>query len=314
MSELKIGLPKGSLQESTFALLRAAGWDFNVSSRSYYPTVNDPELKAMLARPQEMSRYVERGVLDVAVTGLDWTLENDSDVEVLARLVYAKATRNPVRWVLAVPEDSPIRSAKDLEGMVISTEVVNLVKKYLEKHGVSAKVEFSHGATEVKVPYLADAIVDVTETGSSLRANRLRIVDTVAESVTVIVANRAAVADPWKKAKMDALVLMLTGALSAKEKVLLKLNAPRRSLDAIIKVLPSLHSPTVNELSDKEWTAVETIVDSSGTRNLRIEAPRRGRHFGAFGEQNHSVVLLLHKGSSKTEKTEFLELPTRSEG
>jgi ATP phosphoribosyltransferase len=266
--ELKIGLPKGSLQESTFALLRAAGWDFNVSSRSYYPTVNDPELKAMLARPQEMSRYVERGVMDVAITGLDWTLENNSDVEVIERLVYAKATRNPVRWVLAVPEESVIQSARDLEGRVISTEVVNLVRKYLAGHGVNARVEFSHGATEVKVPYLADAIVDVTETGSSLRANRLRIVDTVAESVTVVVANRAALADPWKKAKMDALVLMLQGALAAKEKVLLKLNAPRKNLDAIVGILPSLHSPTVNELSDKNWTAVETIVDCGVTRTL----------------------------------------------
>lgn len=268
MPELSIGLPKGSLQESTFALLRAAGWDFSVSSRSYYPTVNDPELRAMLARPQEMSRYVERGIMDLAITGLDWTLENNSDVEVLERFVYAKATRNPVRWVLAVQEESPIKSAKDLEGKVISTEVVNLVRKYLEKHGVTAKVEFSHGATEVKVPYLADAIVDVTETGSSLRANRLRIVDTVAESVTVVVANKAALADPWKKAKMDALVLMLKGALMAKEKVLLKLNAPKSNLNDIIKVLPSMHSPTVNELSDKDWTAVETIVDSSVTRTL----------------------------------------------
>ena len=268
MPELKIGLPKGSLQESTFALLRAAGWDFTVSSRSYYPTVNDPDLRAMLARPQEMSRYVERGIMDVAITGLDWTLENDSDVEVLARLVYAKATRNPVRWVLAVPEDSPIKSAGDLEGKVISTEVVNLVRKYLDRHGVKAKVEFSHGATEVKVPYLADAIVDVTETGSSLRANRLRIVDTVEESVTVVVANKAALADPWKKAKMDALVLMLRGALDAKEKVLLKLNAHKDSLDAIVAMLPSLHSPTVMALSDEGWTAVETIVDSSQTRTL----------------------------------------------
>lgn len=276
VSELKIGLPKGSLQESTFALLKAAGWEFSVSSRSYYPTANDPELKAMLARPQEMSRYVERGIMDVAITGLDWTLENESDVEVLERLVYAKATRNPVRWVLAVPEESLIKSAKDLEGKVISTEVVNLVRKYLVNHGVKAKVEFSHGATEVKVPYLADAIVDVTETGSSLRANRLRIVDTVAESVTVVVANKAALSDPRKKAKMDALVLMLKGALSAKEKVLLKLNAPKSGLDAIIKVLPSLHSPTVNELSDKEWTAVETIVDSSVTRTLIPELKRLG--------------------------------------
>ncbi len=276
MPELKIGLPKGSLQDSTFALLRAAGWDFSVSSRSYYPTVNDKELTAMLARPQEMSRYVERGVMDMAITGLDWTLENDSKVEVLERLVYAKATRSPVRWVLAVPEESDIKAPKDLEGKVISTEVVNLVKKYLDKHGVNAKVEFSHGATEVKVPYLADAIVDVTETGSSLRANRLRIVDTVEESVTVVVANQAALADPWKKAKMDAMILMLKGALTAKEKVLLKLNAPRKNLDAILKVLPSMHSPTVNDLSDKDWTAVETIVDSSVSRTLIPELKRLG--------------------------------------
>ncbi len=230
----------------------------------------------MLARPQEMSRYVERGVMDLAITGLDWTLENDSDVEVLERLVYAKASRVPVRWVLAVPEDSPIQSAKDLEGKVISTEVVNLVKKYLDKHGVKAQVEFSHGATEVKVPYLADAIVDVTETGSSLRANRLRIVDTVAESVTVVVANREAMKDEWKKSKMDALTLMLKGALAAKEKVLLKLNAPKKSLEAILKILPSLNAPTVNELSDKEWAAVETTVDSSVTRTLIPELKRLG--------------------------------------
>ncbi len=276
MPVLTIGLPKGSLQESTFSLLRAAGWDFSVSSRSYYPSVNDAEIKAMLARPQEMSRYVERGVMDLAITGLDWTLENDSDVEVLERLVYAKASRVPVRWVLAVPEDSPIQSAKDLEGKVISTEVVNLVKKYLDKHGVKAQVEFSHGATEVKVPYLADAIVDVTETGSSLRANRLRIVDTVAESVTVVVANREAMKDEWKKSKMDALTLMLKGALAAKEKVLLKLNAPKKSLEAILKILPSLNAPTVNELSDKEWAAVETTVDSSVTRTLIPELKRLG--------------------------------------
>ena len=276
MPELKIGLPKGSLQESTFALLRAAGWDFNVSSRSYYPAVNDPELKAMLARPQEMSRYVERGVIDMAITGLDWTQENDSDVEVVERLVYAKSTRNPVRWVLAVPEDSPIRSPRDLQGKVISTEVVNLVGKYLRKHGVAAKVEFSHGATEVKAPHLADAIVDITETGSSLRANRLRIVDTVAESVTVVIASREALRDSWKKTKIEAMALMLTGALLAREKVLLKLNAPKSRLEGILRILPSLNSPTVNELSDRDWTAVETIVDASATRRLIPELKRLG--------------------------------------
>ncbi len=268
MAELKIGLPKGSLQESTFNLLRAAGWDFSVSSRSYYPTSNDAELNAMLARPQEMSRYVERGVMDMAITGLDWTMENDSDVEVVERLVYAKATRNPVRWVLAVPESSAIASAADLEGKTISTEVVNLVKKYLEERGVKARVEFSHGATEVKVPFLADAIVDLTETGSSLKANRLRIIDTVAESVTVVIANREAMRDQWKREKIAALVLMLKGALSAKEKALLKMNASKKDIDAIVKVLPSLHAPTVNSLSDADWVAVETIIDKSQTRTL----------------------------------------------
>ena len=268
MPELKIGLPKGSLQESTFALLRSAGWDFSVSSRSYYPSVNDPELEAMLARPQEMSRYVERGIMDAAITGLDWTLENDSDVEVVARLVYAKATHNPVRWVLAVPDSSPVASPRDLEGKTISTEVVNLVGKYLDRNGVKARIEFSHGATEIKAPHLADAIVDLTETGSSLKANRLRIIDTVAESVTVVIANRESLKDGWKRNKIADLVLMLDGALSAREKSLLKLNAPKSGLDGIVAVLPSLHAPTVNELSDREWVAVETIVDSNLVRTL----------------------------------------------
>lgn len=268
MPELKIGLPKGSLQESTFALLKKAGWDFNVGSRSYYPTCDDPDLSAMLARPQEMSRYVERGVLDMAISGLDWALENESDVEVVARLVYAKATRRPVRWVLAVPEQSDIREAKDLEGKVISTEVVNLTRKYFEDKGVNVKVEFSHGATEVKVPHLADAIVDVTETGSSLRANRLRILDTVQESVTVVIVNKSAYADSWKKPKIDALVLMLQGALAAREKVLLKLNIEKKNLEEVLKVLPALHAPTVNTLSADGWAAVETIVDESDVRVL----------------------------------------------
>lgn len=268
MPELKIGLPKGSLQESTFALLRKAGWEFNASSRSYYPECNDPEIGAMLARPQEMSRYVERGTLDVAITGLDWVLENESKVEVLERLVYAKATRRPVRWVLAVPEDSNYRTAKDLEGKVISTEVVGLTKRYFAQHGVNVTVEFSHGATEVKVPHLADAIVDVTETGSSLRANRLRIIDTVQESVTVVIANAAAYADSWKKPKIDALCLMLKGALDANQKVLIKLNVPKTRLDEVLKTLPALNSPTVNPLADQDWVAVETIADESAVRTL----------------------------------------------
>jgi ATP phosphoribosyltransferase len=268
LPELRIGLPKGSLQESTFSLLRLAGWDFNVSSRSYYPTVNDPDIHAMLARPQEMSRYVERGVIDMAITGLDWTLENESDVEIVDRLVYAKATRSPVRWVLAVPNDSPFQSPRDLEGKIISTEIVNLTRRYFEKHGVKVRVDFSHGATEVKVPHLSDAIVDLTETGSSLSANNLKIIDTVTESVTVTIANRDAFKDTWKREKINALVLMLKGALAAKEKAILKLNVPRDRLDAVLAVLPSLHSPTVSLLSDDKWAAVETIIDKSQTRTL----------------------------------------------
>lgn len=268
MPVLRLGLPKGSLQESTFDLLGRAGWEFHVSSRSYYPRCNDEEIEAILLRPQEMSRYVERGVLDAAVTGLDWTRENQSDVEVLERLVYAKATRRPVRWVLAAPEDSAIQSVKDLEGKVVSTEVVNLTRQYLADNGVNATVEFSHGATEVKVPHLADAIVEITETGSSLRANKLRIVETIAESVTVFVANRTAAADTWKRAKMDALCLMLTGALAAREKVLLKLNVAEANLEAVLTALPSLHSPTVNRLAENDWAAVETIIDETEVRAL----------------------------------------------
>jgi len=275
-TSLKLGLPKGSLQESTFALLKAAGWEFNVSSRSYYPTCNDPEITAMLARPQEMSRYVERGVMDCAVTGRDWTEENGSDVRVVADLVYAKASRAPVRWVLAVPESSPVRTVKDLEGKTISTEVVNLVRRWLDRNGVRASVEFSHGATEVKTPHLADAIVDVTETGSSLRANQLRIVDVVAESVTVVIANHAAWDDGAKRAKIEALALMLKGALEAKEKALLKMNVRVDALGPILERLPALHSPTVNRLSEEGWVAVETIVETRVTRTLVPELKRLG--------------------------------------
>ncbi len=276
MPVLNIGLPKGSLQQGTLELLDKAGWRFSVSGRSYYPRCDDPEIEAMLARPQEMSRYVERGVMDAAVTGLDWTEENASDVEVVARLTYAKASRQAVRWVLAVPEDSPVQSVADLEGKVISTEVVNLVRAYLDRHGVRAEVEFSHGATEVKVPHLADAIVELTETGSSLRANRLRIVDTVAESVTVVIANRDAARDPWKREKIDALVMMLQGALQARGQVLLKLNVAQANLDAVVDRLPSLHAPTVNHLAGGDWVAVETVVDEPRVRTLIPELKAAG--------------------------------------
>lgn len=276
MPELKIGLPKGSLQEATIGLLRQAGWAFNVSSRSYYPTCDDPEISAMLARPQEMSRYVERGALDVAITGLDWTVENNSDVKILEKLAYAKVTRQTVRWVLAVPEESNIRSAADLAGKIISTEVVNLTRKYFADKKIPVTVEFSHGATEVKVPHLADAIVDITETGSSLRANRLRIIDTIQESITVIIANHKAYADSWKKPKIDALCLMLNGAFMAREKVLLKMNVPTARLSEVLKKLPALNSPTVNELADKNWSAVETIAQESLVRSLIPELKTAG--------------------------------------
>ncbi len=268
MPELKLGLPKGSLQESTFALLARAGWAFSVSSRSYYPRCNDPELSSMLARPQEMSRYVERGVMDAAITGLDWTEENDSDVEIVERLTYAKATDQSVRWVLAVPESSNINSVKDLEGKVISTEVVNLTRKYLARNQVNATVEFSHGATEVKVPHLADAIVEITETGSSLRANNLRIVETVAESMTVVIANKQAWQDQWKREKLEAMCLMLKGALDAKGKVLIKFNVSQANLEQALATLPSLHSPTVNHLAESGWAAVETVSDEPKVREL----------------------------------------------
>jgi len=268
MPELNIGLPKGSLQDATFNLLARAGWKFNLSTRSYYPTCDDHEVRAMLARPQEMSRYVERGVMDMAITGLDWTYENESDVEILAHLVYAKATAQPVRWVLAVPEDSHYRTAQDLEGKTVSTEVVNLVRNYFKKHNVKANVEFSHGATEVKVPYLADAIVDVTETGSSLRANRLRIIDTVQESVTVVIANKSAIRDSWKKDKISAMTMMLKGALNANGKVLLKMNTPFSALDEVLKLLGALRAPTVNTLSDPSWRAVECVMDEGEIRTV----------------------------------------------
>ncbi|MBP5231791.1 MAG: ATP phosphoribosyltransferase [Planctomycetes bacterium] len=278
MPELKIGLPKGSLQDSTLSLLTQAGWAFNVSSRSYYPTCNDPEISAMLARPQEMSRYVERGVLDMAITGLDWVLENGSEdkVKVLERLVYAKATRQPVRWVLAVPENSNYRTAADLQGKIISTEVVGLTKRYFAEKKVDVQVEFSHGATEVKVPHLADAIVDITETGSSLRANHLRIIDTIQESVTVVIANPKAYSDSWKKPKIDALCLMLKGALDARERVLLKMNAPVRCVPDLLKKLPSLNSPTVNKLADENWVAIETIIEETQVRTLIPELKLSG--------------------------------------
>jgi ATP phosphoribosyltransferase len=268
MSRLKLGIPKGSLQEATLDLFARAGWRITLGSRSYVPAIDDPEIECLLVRAQEMARYVETGALDGGITGHDWVVETGSAVEELAELVYAKQRLGRVRWVLAVPEDSPVRGPQDLAGKVIATEVVRITEAYLRRHGVAARVEFSWGATEVKVPQLADAIVEVTETGSSLRANRLRIVDTVLESATVFVMNRAAAADRWKREKADSLILMLQGAIAAANKVGLLLNVRRDDLAGILGILPALKKPTVAQLSDPEWVAVNTIIEESVVRQI----------------------------------------------
>ena len=276
MSLLKLGIPKGSLQEATIDLLSRAGWKIALSSRSYVPTIDDPELSCLLVRAQEMARYVESGALEAGITGHDWVVETRADVVELAELVYAKQRLARVKWVLAVPEDSSIREPKDLEGKVIATEVVGITQKYLEKHGVKARVEFSWGATEVKVPQLADAIVEVTETGSSLRANRLRILDTVLESATVFIMNRKAAADPAKREKAENLVLMLQGAIAAATRVGLMLNVRRDNLDAVLAALPALKNPTISSLSDSDWVAVNTIIEESVVRQIlpRLKAAK----------------------------------------
>ena len=268
MSQIKLGLPKGSLQESTFALMKKAGWNFKVGSRSYMPSVDDPDIAARLIRPQEIARYVELGLLDAGLTGYDWIYENGADVVEVAELCYSKATSNPVRWVVAVPNDSPIQGVQDLQGKRIATEAVGLTKRYLARHNVTAEVEFSWGATEVKAPELVDAIVELTETGSSLRANQLRIVDTVLTSTTRLIANKAAWTDAGKRAKIEQLALLLSGALNAENKVLLKMNAKKGDVAAISRVLPALHAPTVNPLGDPSWVAIETVVEESIVREI----------------------------------------------
>ena len=265
--KLKLGIPKGSLQQSTIDLFYNAGYKITVSPRSYFPSIDDDEIECMLIRAQEMARYVESGVLDAGITGHDWVVENDADVIELKELQYAKATLNVVRWVLAVPEDSPIQSVKDLEGKTISTEVVNITKKYLEKHGVNAKVEFSYGATEVKVPHLADAIVEITETGSSLRANKLRIVDTVLETTTMFIVNKDAYKDEWKRKKIERILIMLEGALKAKTRVGLMMNAPKENLDNILKLFPD-KNPTISTLADENWVDILVIFRKERVREL----------------------------------------------
>jgi ATP phosphoribosyltransferase len=274
VSRIKLGLPKGSLESSTIELFRKAGWNISVSSRSYFPAIDDDEVECMLIRPQEMARYVELGVIDVALTGKDWIL--DHDVLEVAELVYSKQLKRPVRWVVAVPESSPIRSVADLQGKRIATEAVALTERYLAQHGVVAQVEFSWGATEVKPPHLADAIVDVTETGSSLRANKLRIVAEIMQSTTRLIANRAAYAEPQKRAKIDRFALLLRAALAADGKVGLMLNVPESGLRSVESILPSLKSPTISKLQAEGWYSVSTIVDESVVRDIVPELKAAG--------------------------------------
>ena len=268
MNRLKLGIPKGSLQDATLDLFARAGWKISVGSRSYVPSIDDSEIECLMIRAQEMARYVETGALDAGITGHDWVVETGAEVLELAELIYAKQRLARVRWVLAVPEDSAIQRPEDLDGKVIATEVVKITERFLAKHGVKARVEFSWGATEVKVPKLADAIVEVTETGASLRANRLRIVDTVLESATVFIMNSVAARDPWKREKVDNLILMLQGAIAAASKVGLMLNVRRGDLPAVLGVLPALKNPTISELSDPEWVAVNTIIEEAVVRQI----------------------------------------------
>ena len=265
---LKLGIPAGSLQEATAGLFRKAGYQITFRSRSYYPAIDDPQIECILIRAQEMARYVQDGIMDAGLTGYDWILENRAKVVEVAELVFSKVSRRPVRWVLAVPESSPIRSPKDLQGKHIATEAVNLTTDYLNKYGVEAHVEFSWGATEVKPPQLADAIVEVTETGSSLRANNLRIVDTVLESTTRFIANTSAWEDEWKRKKIENIALMLRGAIAAEGRVGLMMNVPVDCLSEVLEVLPALKNPTVSSLADDKWVAVNTIIEETTVRDL----------------------------------------------
>ncbi len=265
---LILGLPKGSLQEATFNMMKKAGFNVSASSRSYVPRVDDPELTCRLIRPQEISRYVELGLLDAGITGFDWIYENGSDVVEVCEMCYSKATSNPVRWVLAVPNDSPIRTVQDLEGKRIATEAVGLTKRYLDQHGVTAEIEFSWGATEVKAPELVDAIVELTETGSSLRANNLRIIETILTSTTRLIANHKAWADPEKRRKIEQFSMLLQGALAAESRVLLKLNVSAENLERVNAILPALHAPTINKLNDDNWFAIESVIEEKVVRDI----------------------------------------------
>jgi ATP phosphoribosyltransferase len=275
-NKLRLGIPKGSLQDATIALFKRAGWNIYADGRSYFPTIDDSEIECMLIRAQEMARYVDHGVLDAGLTGIDWVVESGLSVTSVTTLTYAKQSRRKVRWVLAVPENSGYEKAEDLEGKIIATELVEVSKKYFADKGVNVKVEFSWGATEVKPPMLADAIVEVTETGSSLKANHLKIIDTVMESETHLIASKAALADAWKKEKVESLALMLRGAIDAQAQVGLMLNVKKINLDAVLAVLPALNSPTVSQLSDAEWVAVNTILEERAVREAipRLKAAK----------------------------------------
>ena len=265
---LKLGIPAGSLQEATADLFRKAGYTITFSSRSYYPQIDDHEIECLLIRAQEMARYVQEGILDAGITGHDWVLETEADVLEICELMFSKVSRRPVRWVLCVPNDSPVKTVKDLDGKRIATEAVGLTRRYLARHGVTAKVEFSWGATEVKPPRLADAIVEVTETGSSLRANNLRILDEVLQSTTRFIANRQSYADEWIRGKLDNIALMLKSCLAAEGKVGLMMNVRRDQLEGVLRLLPALQTPTVSSLSDPDWVDVNTILDESVVRSI----------------------------------------------
>jgi len=268
MNKLRLGLPKGSLQEATFQLFKRAGFNITVRSRSYFPAIDDPELEVVLMRAQEIPRYVNEGVLDAGLSGYDWIMENEADVVEVADLVYSKQTNNPIRLVLAVADQSGINSVRDLEGKRIATELVNVTKNYLARNGVSALVEFSYGATEVKVPDLVDAIADITETGSSLKANNLRIIATILESTTKLHSNRLSWEDPWKREKLQNLAVLLEGALKADSKVGLKMNVPGDRLDEVLSVLPAMKHPTISKLYNSDWVALEVVLDERAARDL----------------------------------------------
>lgn len=273
--KLKLGIPKGSLQESTLNIFNKAGYDIRIASRNYYPSIDDEEIACMLLRAQEMARYVEGGQLDCGLTGLDWIKENRADVVEVCELIYAKASFKPIKWVLAVKEDSPYKSVKDLQGKTIATEVVNLTTDYLASHGVTANVEYSWGATEVKVPDLADAVVEITETGSSLRANNLKIIDTVLETTTRFIANKEAYNDPWKRQKMESIIMMLQSVINAVPKVCIMLNAPEKNLEAVLAVLPC-DMPTVSHLAKGDWVDVMAVIEKSSLRDVLPKLKAQG--------------------------------------